>query len=331
MSLNSRSIIVAAGGASLAAPVTLNYIPLVSSVAQAGALSNSIVFQRTGTAGFPAVQIGPSASGANVSPVDGYISAPVGTGNAQSGALIFTAGVGAVVNTSLKPDVEIFRIGSFGITRGAMFVGTGGGSTSPVLLVGFVEADSFNLIGNAISTPIAQSFAKEAMRSVNVAAVPYVQTFRANGTFASPTQVLSGDVIGAFSFMGLNSGFSNSGVAEGAGIYAVATENWTQSFNPAAGAYLSFRAKPNTEIAGGAQEAFRVLVATGSPTITEIQGRRGRLFINCGNTANSILIGGASESIGFYNATPVTRQTLPLGSTTDQVITALQNLGLVGP
>lgn len=37
----------------------------------------------------------------------------------------------------------------------------------------------------------------------------------------------------------------------------------------------------------------------------------------------------ASQKIGFYNTTPIVQAVVPTGSSTDTVITALQNLGLI--
>jgi len=46
-------------------------------------------------------------------------------------------------------------------------------------------------------------------------------------------------------------------------------------------------------------------------------------------TSSGTRIGtGTTQRIGFWNATPVVQQVLPTGSTTDQVITLLQTLGL---
>ena len=48
------------------------------------------------------------------------------------------------------------------------------------------------------------------------------------------------------------------------------------------------------------------------------------------NTNNSVVIAGRNQRLGFYNAVPISRQTLPTVATTAQLTTALRNLGLIG-
>ena len=48
-----------------------------------------------------------------------------------------------------------------------------------------------------------------------------------------------------------------------------------------------------------------------------------------GTTTGSRFSTSDSQKIGFHGATPIVRAVLATGSTNDQIITALQNLGLV--
>ena len=54
----------------------------------------------------------------------------------------------------------------------------------------------------------------------------------------------------------------------------------------------------------------------------------GRNLVN--TTPDGIMIANSFQRLGFYNATPIARQTLPAVATAAQITTALRNLGLIG-
>jgi hypothetical protein len=117
----------------------------------------------------------------------------------------------------------------------------------------------------------------------------------------------------------LNSRFENGSGAYilnngAAGMRAVALGNHTQS-----GTFWSSTTGVTLDLRGDGNESW-VLNAFGVGTVP-VPGEF--------RTTLSSRIAGAAATLGFHDVTPVTQQTVPLGSTTDTVITALQNLGLV--
>lgn len=139
---------------------------------------------------------------------------------------------------------------------------------------------------------------------------------RANGTSSSPTQVTSGQAVGALSSFGYhNSGAFHS--SAGAIMYFVAAESFTSSGH---GTNIQFWTTPTTSTTS----AKRVTIEAS-----------GELTLEAGShiqtSGNGIKIGTAtSQKLGFWNATPVIQQVLATGAgaTVDNVITFLQTIGL---
>lgn len=139
---------------------------------------------------------------------------------------------------------------------------------------------------------------------------------RANGTSSSPTQVTSGQAVGALSSFGYHdSGAFHS--SAGAIVYFVAAESYTSG---AQGTNIQFWTTPTASTTSAKrlciEASGEVTLEAGSHLQTSGAGFK---------------IGTAtSQKIGFWNATPVVQQVLATGAgaTVDNVITFLQTIGL---
>lgn len=125
---------------------------------------------------------------------------------------------------------------------------------------------------------------------------------RANGTISSPTQVLSGQAVGALSSFGYHDGSAFHSSA-GAIMYFVAAENFTST---AQGTNIQFWTTPTTSTTS----AKRVTIEAS-----------GELTLEAGShiqtSGAGIKIGTAtSQKLGFWNATPVVQQTTASTSAT---------------
>lgn len=153
-----------------------------------------------------------------------------------------------------------------------------------------------------------------------------LQGYSALGTLAAPTASQNGNNL--LTVTGIGFGATVARVA--ASIVIVARENFTDS---ASGGALDIRSVPVGTATAITTHRLQSAAGTGEflsiqATYRFIPSSTGVIQIrNRTNTANVIETG--ADDIGFYGVARVARQLVPLGSTTDTVINALNALGLV--
>lgn len=165
-----------------------------------------------------------------------------------------------------------------------------------------------------------------SMIRASAISAPAVQFIRSRGTVQTPTGALSGDAIGALSMLPVLDG--GLAIAEAAQFAAVLREN---AVSGSVGTLWRLRA---ANIGSSAlQDLLDVYgLGVGVAGVSSPQGTL-RMFaassLQIRNPANSSsLFEADATGLAFFNVPTVARQLVPLGSTTDQVITALNNLGL---
>lgn len=110
-------------------------------------------------------------------------------------------------------------------------------TTVPLVFMSGTEALPVGLITTTAGASVAQT----AMVTVAVGAAAFTQLLRVNGSLATPTILLTGQVIGSTAFRGC---LTASTSVTAASIVATTTEGWVAS--TASGAKLTFNVTPNT-------------------------------------------------------------------------------------
>lgn len=178
---------------------------------------------------------------------------------------------------------------------------------------------------------IPDAYGSHATRAANVIDASDTATQRASlrlararGSLQVPAAVQGDDELGAVEF----AGYDSLAVGVGASIVGRATFGWSPTNH---GTRLLYRIVPVSSTTP--QNAFSMNATT---TASTFEGWRPTMrivpFGGTGQLRDSAdsqsLMTWISNTLSFFGVPTVTRRLVPLGSTTDQVITALQELGL---
>lgn len=328
MPLGSRSIIVAApgGGAALVPPVAVDQIPVVSSVAPEE-LTGSHLRQRLSVplGAAPVVQVGDNATGNNQSPGTVGIAAPRSTGAAVAGSLSFVVGAVTTAISTPRGEVVAVRIGQYDVGTGnvGLFLDEDSGGPSRIIVIGIGAGANGGVVPGS-GTP--RLIVRGDIRLHGFTDTESRLRFtRFNGTPATPTPTVAFNVIPGVAFSGRT---SDGAQVDGAYIDAFARENFTGSFAIAAGTGLRFLMRPPGSSLNPPVPAMTVQIDANE---TVLLGNQNTFRINGQSIRFGDFSGGNAGAMGFFGQVPVTRPSVPIGSTTDAVITALQALGLFGP
>lgn len=189
-------------------------------------LTGASTIVETDGSGLLSISLLPSSVITNLSPTPTLNNCLIGTGTVWSSG---PCGVGAGMNTSAS-NATAAALDALATAAGQ----TGGLKTidSPTfggLMVGRTGLPNVGAVGEFGCLDTVNCITPTFAFGTNAAFV----VFRANGTLAAPTHLLSGDFIGAFG----SGGYAVTGYHGGSGGMAVwARENWTDTAN---GSYLS--------------------------------------------------------------------------------------------
>lgn len=154
--------------------------------------------------------------------------------------------------------------------------------------------------------------------------IPQFRLIQAGGTAQAPVATANGQNLGTFAW----SGYSGSAELNGIELQGVTRE----AFSPTtAGSYFAVRAvdvgtatlKSIIFVQGGGVGVGEISMRQGDSRIVPTAAFRVRNPANTGNVIDS-----GNDDLSFFNVPRVSRQLVPLGSSSDTIINALNNLGL---
>lgn len=137
-------------------------------------------------------------SGLNVASGNFVLIAPLSTGNATPGSIIFQTGVVGGAGSTLQTATKRMQINGIGVLVG-----------DEATLANFQGTNQFTVQTN--------------IRTVRAAGAGTIELFRLDGGFAGPTAVQNTEIMGEVAF----GGYDGAALAQSAKIAGVATQNWT--------------------------------------------------------------------------------------------------------